>query len=542
VIPDNKENEASQQPAEDMTEGQDDKHGVGQAQREETDAGHQGQMTELKENVQAANQQQEIKREKRQHFQESDSNRSLGEVSEPLKKKLKTMNLTSEEEKQQEDKDEDDEGAEHGEDAEMYQHIKQANKSTDIQTLDAATEEQAEQQPVPNLEDEEGEELKDDEIMEIQSESEPEVIEAPEQDAEKISSNKQPNEKEQKVSGENVEEGGDIKMEVEIEVEGEKIETLGVARGNETTFHTVMPDVEAIVPHEDVLLMEDHETLRSQLENQLATWSEPPPDAEAEKTWEMFSAVTAGLARDLSEQLRLVLEPTQASRLQGDYRTGRRINMRKIIAYIASQFRKDKIWMRRTKPCKREYQIVLAIDDSSSMADNHSKELAFESLALVSRALTLLEAGELSNKVVQVKLMDLWTLTIKNLSAISYHHHQLFSLLSIFTFVDNYPNCHNYQQNTTQATTLYTSSKLQLLLLFIILMELTSTSRCTIASNCIRWTASRKNLNSKQGVPVEICFKFIALRPCGLYGKPSEDGLDLSTDVLVFLGPYVQLG
>ncbi|KAJ9574825.1 hypothetical protein L9F63_008012, partial [Diploptera punctata] len=27
--------------------------------------------------------------------------------------------------------------------------------------------------------------------------------------------------------------------------------------------------------------------------------------------------------------------------------------------------------------------------------------------------------------------------------------------------------------------------------------------------------------------------------PCGLCGKPSEDGLDLSTDVLVFLGPYV---
>ncbi|KAJ9578278.1 hypothetical protein L9F63_005499, partial [Diploptera punctata] len=34
----------------------------------------------------------------------------------------------------------------------------------------------------------------------------------------------------------------------------------------------------------------------------------------------------------------------------------------------------------------------------------------------------------------------------------------------------------------------------------------------------------------------------IRFRPCGLYGKPSEDGLDLSTDVLVFLGPYVQLG
>lgn len=91
-----------------------------------------------------------------------------------------------------------------------------------------------------------------------------------------------------------------------------------------------------------------------------------------------------------------MLEPTQASRLKGDFKTGRRINMRKVIPYIASQFRKDKIWLRRTKPSKREYQIVLAIDDSSSMDDNHSKELAFESVALISKALSLLESGQLS--------------------------------------------------------------------------------------------------------------------------------------------------
>lgn len=125
-------------------------------------------------------------------------------------------------------------------------------------------------------------------------------------------------------------------------------------------------------------------------------WNEPPPTAEAEHTWQKISSVTASLAQDLSEQLRLVLEPTQASRLKGDFRTGRRINMRKVIPYIASQFRKDKIWLRRTKPSKREYQIVLAIDDSSSMADNHSKELAFESVSLISKALTLLESGQLS--------------------------------------------------------------------------------------------------------------------------------------------------
>lgn len=60
---------------------------------------------------------------------------------------------------------------------------------------------------------------------------------------------------------------------------------------------------------------------------------------------------------------------------RGDYRTGKRLNMRKVIPYIASQFRKDKIWLRRTKPSKRQYQICLAIDDSSSMTDNHSKQV-----------------------------------------------------------------------------------------------------------------------------------------------------------------------
>lgn len=44
--------------------------------------------------------------------------------------------------------------------------------------------------------------------------------------------------------------------------------------------------------------------------------------------------------------------------------------MRKVIPYIASQFRKDRIWLRRTKPAQRNYQIVLAVDDSSRLACN----------------------------------------------------------------------------------------------------------------------------------------------------------------------------
>ena len=64
--------------------------------------------------------------------------------------------------------------------------------------------------------------------------------------------------------------------------------------------------------------------------------------------------------------------------MQGDFRTGKRLNMRKIIPYIASQFKKDKIWLRRVKPNKREFQIVVALDDSSSMAVNKSRVLALQ--------------------------------------------------------------------------------------------------------------------------------------------------------------------
>ena len=68
----------------------------------------------------------------------------------------------------------------------------------------------------------------------------------------------------------------------------------------------------------------------------------------------------SGLAGELTEQLRLILEPTKATRLAGEYRSGKRLAMRKVIAYIASHFRKDKIWLRRTRPDQRTYQVRTA--------------------------------------------------------------------------------------------------------------------------------------------------------------------------------------
>lgn len=117
------------------------------------------------------------------------------------------------------------------------------------------------------------------------------------------------------------------------------------------------------------------------------------PDFEM---WQSISNKMLPNARELCEQLRLILEPTKCTRLKGDYRTGRRINMKKIIPYIASQFRKDKIWLRRTKPAQRDYKITIAIDDSKSMDYNNSKTMTLQAISLISQALSLLESGTLS--------------------------------------------------------------------------------------------------------------------------------------------------
>ncbi|RHY65930.1 hypothetical protein DYB30_003550 [Aphanomyces astaci] len=112
--------------------------------------------------------------------------------------------------------------------------------------------------------------------------------------------------------------------------------------------------------------------------------------------WSTYDQITRAGAQRLCEQLRLVLAPMLRSRLQGDYRTGKRINMRKVIPYIASSFRKDKIWLRRTKPSKRAYQVMVAIDDSESMADNHAGRLALEALTTLCKGMTQLEVGEIA--------------------------------------------------------------------------------------------------------------------------------------------------
>jgi midasin len=117
---------------------------------------------------------------------------------------------------------------------------------------------------------------------------------------------------------------------------------------------------------------------------------------DARLIWQQHDRSIHDLSVSLCEQLRLILEPTQATKMRGDFRTGKRLNMRRIIPYIASDYKKDKIWMRRTKPSKRQYQVMIAIDDSKSMSDSKSVSLAFDTLALTAKALTQLEVGQIA--------------------------------------------------------------------------------------------------------------------------------------------------
>lgn len=56
------------------------------------------------------------------------------------------------------------------------------------------------------------------------------------------------------------------------------------------------------------------------------------------------------VSKILEEQLKSVLEPMDNAEYRGDFKTGKKLNLKKIIPFIASNYRKDRIWFRRTEP------------------------------------------------------------------------------------------------------------------------------------------------------------------------------------------------
>lgn len=359
----------------------------------------------------------------------NDSDRSLGNKEEQYQKHMKTLEEVhqSDTEHQGEEEEEDDDEEEvdkQNEKSDLYQHVSESSSHYNQQMMDVATEKQ--QSNIPHYEDvEEDDEDEDDDDIESIKDSDDSYIEEDideddddDDDVEMIESNivknnlganiieeyvvdddddDEEDEEDEDDDDEEIVEESDTQIQPSsVDLSGEKIMTAGASRPPESTIHTEMKYFD----RDDLV---DIEELRAEIEEQLCVWSSSQlygntvaMERQANEMWQLYEQVTGSLSQELCEQLRLILEPSRATKLKGDYRTGKRINMKKVIPYIASQFRKDKIWLRRTKPSKRDYQVLLAIDDSSSMVDNHSKQLAFESLAVIANALSLLEVGELS--------------------------------------------------------------------------------------------------------------------------------------------------
>ncbi|XP_030578137.1 midasin [Archocentrus centrarchus] len=360
-----------------------EEHGSGAADANQSE-GHQSQLTaKLTSQRQTQSKTQSFKRKPGQ----ADNERSIGDYNKQINKRLRTVERS-------EDFTEDDRQSGTQRESDLYEHIKHGETAYDTQTYDVAS---AEQQKAAGPQDKDEDHKDEDVSMETEDQEEHlKVAEAQELKPEQLDASKAS------------QRGADI-GEMEVQRQGVEQEEEGwkekqqpkeeerAARRTDSTIHTV-PE---LLLDSMQKAQRDPEEMRREMELQLETWHRLGPGTQEEENaaasrWHQYQNLTSALSQQLCEQLRLILEPTQAIKLKGDYRTGKRLNMRKVIPYIASQFRKDKIWLRRTKPSKREYQICLAVDDSSSMVDNHSKQLAFESLSVIINALTLLEVGQVS--------------------------------------------------------------------------------------------------------------------------------------------------
>ncbi|XP_041831629.1 LOW QUALITY PROTEIN: midasin [Melanotaenia boesemani] len=358
-----------------------EEHGTGAADASQSE-GHSSKLTAtLASQKQTRSKTQSFKR-KPGH---ADNERSTGDYNEHINKRLRTVesNKDCSENRPSDAQQESD----------LYEHINQGDTAYDTQTYDVAN---ADQQKAAGPQKDQNEDQNEEDVA-METEHQDEELQATEAKELKLEQlNDFKSSQKGAISGDMELQGEEEEGEEERWKDPQPKEERAM-RSTESTIHTVPELLLDVTQRAET----DPDEIRKEMELQLEAWHKLAPGTQEEEgaaasMWHQYQTLTSALSQQLCEQLRLILEPTQAAKLKGDYRTGKRLNMRKVIPYIASQFRKDKIWLRRTKPSKREYQICLAVDDSSSMVDNHSKQLAFESLSVIIQALTLLEVGQVS--------------------------------------------------------------------------------------------------------------------------------------------------
>jgi midasin len=366
-------------------------------------------MSTADQNWQAAAQPQSSSGQQRPKPDASQSNpyESLGDVSKKFRQRVELLQRNQdavpmeEPESQQPQADESDKKDDHG----LFEHVGE-NEKADDQALGSATQEQMEQ--MGQLDKEENAPTEPDQKEEkVEQRPDDSAANQDQEQASKslVGGSARLNRPDQEDSEHESEEHDSEDVEMEDTPDTWLDEMLNRAEKPDTEMQessignlqvsssssTALVPAAAAAPLDPEAL----ERLRTELDDKLQAW-QSGQDVNAVDLWRRFEQVTIELSMQLCEQLRIILEPSLATKLRGDYRTGKRINMKKVIPYIASQFRKDKIWLRRTKPSKRQYQVMIAIDDSESMRTNGAGRLALEALVVLCKALTQLEVGQLS--------------------------------------------------------------------------------------------------------------------------------------------------
>jgi midasin len=356
-VDDNFQNNAAQQEDGEMGEA---------AADQDTSAGNKGAMSRSKEVLDRAEQEQEKDESAR-----SDPFKKLGDA-------LERWHRQQEDIKDAEPTEKDEQNAPQDPNADQsrreFQHLQDDNTAADTQAMGTADDDQVQpidesmaideekQDPTSRLMDEDKEE---------EPEQDPDKMDTTDS-AEAPDANKQDQDKDQDDTRSGVKtRQGNYNRELEPE------------------------EQEAQLAEEDEDEVEIQETSTQLSTTHISDEERPLRDfGESMHQWTEFQTKTHSLSLALTSQLRLILTPSQSTKLSGAFRTGKRLNIKRIIPYIASSYKRDKIWMRRSIPTKRTYQILLCVDDSKSMGESSSGTLAMESLVMVSRSLTMLEAGQ----------------------------------------------------------------------------------------------------------------------------------------------------
>lgn len=313
----------------------------------------------------------------RAHEQVNESLKQLGDALKEFHRRRQEINETTKDDLVEQKA---------GERPDEFQHLDEADSDTDMQAMGSANEDQI--QPIDE------EMAIDDDKEQAEDADKAEDSHKDKNDENERNSESSEEKTAEKNESSNVDSG---KMEDDSEAKKETKDEMHVVFGKrDGTDDTIETGDNNKKNDDDDEAESDGETRFEKLQEVQGTADYERGYEEAKDLWTKADEATRDLTAGLSEQLRLILEPTLATKLKGDYKTGKRLNMKRIIPYIASQFRKDKIWMRRTKPSKRQYQIMIAVDDSKSMAESQAVDIAFQSISLVSKALTQLESGQLA--------------------------------------------------------------------------------------------------------------------------------------------------